>query len=139
MRTETAVTARSGAGCEEPLRAELVAPAKNVIVVQVEAGTDEDGVRQVMHVARATAEGEAWRVRAMAGGHEELVASPAGAIADLLRDLHEAFPTSVVDVVDLLCESCRRDAGVVRAALGEETFRVCASCVLDEHTRQAVA
>lgn len=121
------------------LTAELIAPRGGVIVVQVPAGTDTEGKPQSMRIAQASAEGETWRVRSMVGGHEEIVATTTAAIADLVRDLHEAFPGQPVQVRDLLCESCRRDAGVVRTALAEETFRVCARCVLEDQTQSAVA
>lgn len=43
-------------------------------------------------IARATPEKGQWRVRAMLGGHEEVVGSVDAATFTLIEDLHEAFP-----------------------------------------------
>lgn len=70
------------------MRAELKT-SHSTLVLQVAAG---DGV---MPVARATLHGFAgWKVRALLGGHEEIVATAAAARQALLEDFHEVFPAT---------------------------------------------
>jgi hypothetical protein len=69
------------------LMAELVAPAPDVMVLRI--GNTADCW---MPVARATLNADGWRVRALIGGHEQLVASVSAARQCLLEALREAFP-----------------------------------------------
>lgn len=72
----------------QPVHARLVSTPGGGIVAEIGDGFGGHGTP----IARATPELGQWRVRAMLGGHEEIVGSVAGATFALIEDLHEAFP-----------------------------------------------
>ncbi len=71
----------------QPLLVDLVRPEPDVVVLRVGTGADP-----WLPIARATAEGGRWRVRALLGHHEEVVEDLRAARQCLFGDLHEAFP-----------------------------------------------
>jgi len=71
----------------QPLLVDLVRPEPDVVVLRVGTGADP-----WLPVARATAEGERWRVRSLLAHHEAVVGDLRAARQCLFGDLHEAFP-----------------------------------------------
>lgn len=78
------------APAKQPIPARIITNAKGDMVAQVTLWGEN------VSIARAVKKDGHWRVRAMLGGHEEIVDSDASATFTLRQDLHEAFPVDIL-------------------------------------------
>lgn len=85
-------TLTNTAPAKQPIPARIVTNAKGDMLAQVSTGWGEN-----ISIARAVKVDGRWRVRALLGGHEEIVDSDAAATFTLLEDLHEAFPVDTLE------------------------------------------
>lgn len=84
-------TLTNTAPMKQPIPARIVTNAKGDMLAQVSTGWGEN-----ISIAQAVKENGRWRVRALLGGHEEIVDTEASATFTLLEDLHEAFPVDIL-------------------------------------------
>lgn len=107
------------------MRVELVAPAVDEMVLQVDAGA------MYMRVAQAVFEASGWRVQTVLTGHEEIAPTTVAAIGALIAAAHAVFPGRQLEIVDEVipaCESCGRARGDVRLEFPGYVLLVCLSC-----------
>ena len=107
------------------MRVELIAPAADEMVAQVEAGAT------TMRVAQAIFETSGWRVQMVLTGHQEKAPTTVSAIGALIAAAHEVFPGQRLEIIDHIvpvCESCRRARGEVRLEFPGLVLLVCLSC-----------
>lgn len=107
------------------MRVELIAPADDEMVIQVDAGATK------MRVAQAIFETSGWRVQMVLTGHQEMAPTTVSAIGALLAAAHEVFPGQQLEIVDEVipaCESCGRNRGNIRLDFPGYVLLVCQSC-----------